>query len=278
MIRNILSLLIVTLLTISCNQQQSDQFAELATEEETILGELSQKSSPPSIDKNMTQEVTKKKIIKDGRVGMRVSDLVNTKSRIDTLINHYGGYYANEKLTNSEWEIAYHLKIRIPSAHFMRFISDTESGEGEILYKEIDARDITDQFIDLETRLDNKRNYQKRYNDLLIKANSIKEILEIEEKIRALEEEIESTTGQLLYLSDLVDYSTLDLTISQQRTFKYNPAKRDKFSEKVKQSFSKGWFGLVDFFLFVINIWPFWIILILIIYAWKKYKMKVRRK
>ncbi len=72
MIRNILSLLIVTLLTISCNQQQSDQFAELATEEETILGELSQKSSPPSIDKNMTQEVTKKKIIKDGRVGMRV--------------------------------------------------------------------------------------------------------------------------------------------------------------------------------------------------------------
>lgn len=278
MIRNILSLLIVTLLTISCNQQQSDQFAELATEEETILGELSQKSSPPSIDKNMTQEVTKKKIIKDGRVGMRVSDLVNTKSRIDTLINHYGGYYANEKLTNSEWEIAYHLKIRIPSAHFMRFISDTESGEGEILYKEIDARDITDQFIDLETRLDNKRNYQKRYNDLLIKANSIKEILEIEEKIRALEEEIESTTGQLLYLSDLVDYSTLDLTISQQRTFKYNPAKRDKFSEKVRQSFSKGWFGLVDFFLFVINIWPFWIILTLIIYAWKKYKMKVRRK
>ena len=278
MIRNILSLLIVTLLTISCNQQQSDQFAELATEEETILGELSQKSSPPSIDKNMTQEVTKKKIIKDGRVGMRVSDLVNTKSRIDTLINHYGGYYANEKLTNSEWEIAYHLKIRIPSAHFMRFISDTESGEGEILYKEIDARDITDQFIDLETRLDNKRNYQKRYNDLLIKANSIKEILEIEEKIRALEEEIESTTGQLLYLSDLMDYSTLDLTISQQRTFKYNPAKRDKFSEKVRQSFSKGWFGLVDFFLFVINIWPFWIILTLIIYAWKKYKMKVRRK
>ena len=61
---------------------------------------------------------------------------------------------------------------------------------------------MTDQFIDLETRLENKRNYLKRYNDLLLKANSIKEILEIEEKIRALEEEIESATGQLKYLSD----------------------------------------------------------------------------
>ena len=55
-------------------------------------------------------------------------------------------------------------------------------------------------------------------------------------------------------------------------------SKSKEHNEKVRQSFSKGWFGLVDFFLFVINIWPFWIILILIIYAWKKYKMKVRRK
>ena len=160
----------------------------------------------------------------------------------------------------------------------MKFISDVETGGGEILYKEIDARDVTDQFIDLETRLENKRNYLKRYNDLLVKANSIKEILEIEEKIRALEEEIESATGKLNYLNDLVDYSTLDLTISKQRDFKYNPVKRDEFSEKLKQSFSKGWFGFVDFFLFLINIWPFWIIITLIYYLWKKYKMKRKRK
>jgi hypothetical protein len=112
----------------------------------------------------------------------------------------------------------------------------------------------------------------------LIKANSIKEILEIEEKIRALEEEIESTTGKLKYLSDLVAYSTLDLTISKQKNFKYHPTKRDKFSEKLKQSLSKGWFGFVDFFLFIINIWPLWIIITLIFYLWKKYKMKIKRK
>ncbi len=140
------------------------------------------------------------------------------------------------------------------------------------------ARDVTDQFIDLETRLENKRNYLKRYNDLLLKANSIKEILEIEEKIRALEEEIESATGRLKYLSDQVDYSTLDLTISTQKNFKYSPENRDKFTELLKQSLSKGWFGLVDFFLFLIHIWPIWIIGVLIFYAWRKYKMKSRRK
>lgn len=276
--KNFLSIILVALLIISCQQKQSDNLADMTMAEETVLADQqTQIDSSPLIDEIENQEVTKKKIIKDGRLGVRVTDLENTKSRIDTLIIRHGGYYANESLNNSDWDTSYNLKIRIPSENFMKFISDIEAGDGEILYKEIDARDVTDQFIDLETRLENKRNYLKRYNDLLVKANSIKEILEIEEMIRALEEEIESTTGRLKYLSDLVDYSTLDLTISKQRNFKYNPAKRDKFTEKLKQSLSKGWFGFVDFFLFIINIWPLWIIILFIFYLWKKYKMKRKK-
>ncbi len=276
--KNFLSIILVALLIISCQQKQSDNLADMTMAEETVLADQqTQIDSSPLIDEIENQEVTKKKIIKDGRLGIQVTELENTKSRIDTLIIRHGGYYANESLNNSDWETSYNLKIRIPSENFMKFISDIEAGDGEILYKEIDARDVTDQFIDLETRLENKRNYLKRYNDLLVKANSIKEILEIEEMIRALEEEIESTTGRLKYLSDLVDYSTLDLTISKQRNFKYNPAKRDKFTEKLKQSLSKGWFGFVDFFLFIINIWPLWIIILFIFYLWKKYKMKRKK-
>lgn len=277
--RNILSTFLAALLLISCNQKQSGNVADATMEEETMLVERrSYNESTPPIDAIEKQEVIKKKIIKDGRMGLRVSDLENTKARVDTIIQLHGGYYASERLTNSDWETSYHLNIRIPSEHFARFISDIETGDGEILHKEIDARDVTDQFIDLETRLENKRNYLKRYNDLLVKANSIKEILEIEEKIRALEEDIESATGRLKYLSDQVDYSTLDLTISAQKNFKYNPDKRDKFAERLKQALSKGWFGLVDFFLFLIHIWPFWMIAALILYLWRKYKMKRKRK
>lgn len=274
-----ITLLLAALFLVSCHQNQSGNVADMSMEEETMLVERrSYDESTPPIDAIAKQEVIKKKIIKDGRLSLRVSDLENTKVRVDTIVQHHGGYYANEKLINTDWETSYHLNIRIPSEHFERFISDIETGDGEILIKEINARDVTDQFIDLETRLENKRNYLKRYNDLLLKANSIKEILEIEEKIRALEEEIESATGQLKYLSDQVDYSTLDLTISTQKNFKYSPENRDKFTERLKQSLSKGWFGLVDFFLFLIHIWPIWIIGVLIYYAWRKYKMRSRRK
>jgi hypothetical protein len=232
---------------------------------------------PAPINPTVTNEVIKKKIIRDGRLGLRVTELEKSKTLIDTLVRANGAYYANESFQNSDWESSYNLKIRVPSLNFDKFISGIEAGEGEVLYKVIDARDVTAQFIDLETRLENKRSYLVRYNDLLKKANSVNDILAIEEKIRGLEEEIESTTGQLKYLSDQVDYSTLDLTLTKQKDFKYNPEKRAKFSERFKQSLSKGWFEFVDFVLFIIKIWPFWIIIAVMVYFWRKYR-KARKK
>ncbi len=273
--KKLLAISILAILIASCHQRPSDDLSFQIAESEAEMMPITRQAMdapPPPNNPAMTQEVIKKKIIRDGRLGLRVTELEKTKTRIDTLVTANGGYYANESFNNSDWESSYNLKIRIPGVNFEKFISGIEAGEGEVLYKVIDARDVTAQFIDLETRLENKRSYLLRYNDLLKKANSVKDILEIEEKIRVLEEEIESTTGQLKYLNDQVDYSTLDLTISKQKDFKYNPEKRAKFSERFKQSISKGWFEFVDFVLFIIKIWPFWIIIAVMFYFWRKYR------
>lgn len=273
--KNFLAISILAILIASCNQRQSDDVSFEVADMEAEMMPITRQAMdapPASIDPTVTPEVIKKKIIRDGRLGLRVTELEKTKTRIDTLVKANGAYYANESFNNSDWESSFNLKIRIPSVNFEKFISGIEAGEGEVLYKVIDARDVTSQFIDLETRLENKRNYLIRYNDLLKKANSVKDILEIEEKIRVLEEEIDSTTGQLKYLSDLVNYSTLDLTLTKQKDFKYNPEKRAKFSERFKQSISKGWFEFVDFVLFMIKIWPFWIIIAVMVYFWRKFR------
>lgn len=273
--KKLLAISILSILIASCHQRPSDDASfSVAKMEEEMMPMTRQAMDAPPAPNNpaMTQEVIKKKIIRDGRLGLRVTELEKTKTRIDSLVLANGGYYANESFNNSDWESSFNLKIRIPSMNFEKFISGIEAGEGEVLYKVIDARDVTAQFIDLETRLENKRSYLVRYNDLLKKANSVNDILEIEEKIRGLEEEIESTTGQLKYLNDQVDFSTLDLTLTKQKDFKYNPEKRAKFTERFKQSLSKGWLGFVDFVLFLIKIWPFWIMIALMVYFWRRYR------
>jgi hypothetical protein len=218
--------------------------------------------------------VNKKQLIKDGRLGIRTSELELTKTHIDSLIAREGGYYASEVFNNDDYQMAWQLRVRIPAPRFEAFIARLEGGGNEILYKEIDTRDVTDQFIDLNTRLETKKVYLQRYRQLLSQAKNVKEILEIEEKIRLLEEEIDSTTGRLNYLSDQVAYSTLDLNLSKQKAFTYKPRHRDSYRERLKQSLSKGWYAFIDFSLFVIRLWPFWLLAIPTVYLWRKFRRR----
>ncbi len=218
----------------------------------------------------------KKKIIKDGKLWFKVAELENAKKRVDGILEKHEGYFSSEQLHTSDYESSYELKARVPNKNFETFVKEVEEGEGEITYKSINARDVTEQFVDLETRLENKRNYLNRYRELLKKANSIKEILEVEEKIRELEEEIESTEGRLKYLIDQVAYSSLEIKLTQEKDYKYKPRKRDSFGERLKRSLAKGWYGFIDFVLAILRIWPFWIILLVGFYMWRKFRRKKR--
>lgn len=270
--------LIVVLLffVASCNQNHTSKtITDSAKQEATIAPTPTAKESTPESpsDENKTPKdnITQKRIIKDGSISLRVTQLKEAKDNINKLVKTHNGYYANENLSNTDRVETYYLKIRIPSANFENFIEAIEKGKGEIVFKNIKARDVTDKYIDLKTRLENKRSYLKQYNEILKKAQSIEDILLIRERIRNIEEEIESTTGQLKYLCDQVDFSTLELTITKHNKFKYTPSERDKFTERLKQALSKGWFGLIDFFIFIIGTWPFWIILAGVFYLFRKY-------
>jgi len=222
--------------------------------------------------------VVTKKIIKDGRLGLQVDNLQIAKQKIDSLVKVAGGYYANENLKNSDNQSGYELVIRIPVVNFERFVGSAEKGSAKVLYKEIQARDVTEEFVDLSTRINSKRNSLARYNEIMKKANTVKDIIQIEESIRVLQEEIESTEGRLRYLNDCVSYSTLNMTISTEKDFTFKPSKRDSFWEKLKESVADGWYGLVDFILDFFGLWPYLILIIPIVIfirrRIKKWKLK----
>ncbi|MCC8145896.1 MAG: DUF4349 domain-containing protein [Bacteroidales bacterium] len=258
---------------VSCSQKEEIKemgHADIVTETET--SDIKYNSSSSDSDASQQQDVTEKKIIKDGEIIVTVKQLEKSKLRIDSLLKKYNGYYAREKLNNTDWSSSYSLQIRVPGSNFEKLVKDIEAGEGKIDHKALETRDVTEQYVDLETRLDNKRSYLERYKEILKQAKSIKEILEVEEIIRKMEEEIESTTGRIRYLKDQVAYSSLDLTITTEKDYKYLPDKRPGFFERLKQSLSNGWFGFVDFLLVILKIWPFWIIIGLGIYFWRRWR------
>lgn len=269
---NLLLLSFLFLVVIACNKPQTGGVETLNMEAPPLLEESMAKDMAPSnTDKSLLPEPIQqqtsgpKKIIKDGNISLQTKDINLTKKRVDAIVKKSNAYYESEDLNNSEDQIAYNLKVRIPSANFETIMNQLESGEEELIYKNAQARDVTEEYVDTETRLQNKRVFLERYKRLLEKANSIKDILAIEENIRVLEEEIESKEGKLKYLNDQIAYSTLYISIVKKKEFVYKPKDTDKFSERVKKSLAYGWSSIVNVVVWMISIWPVMLVLTL---AW----------
>lgn len=211
--------------------------------------------SSGKIEKNSKDSV--KKIIKDGNISVKTDDINISKKNIDDVLKTLNAYYEIEDLKNDDQTVSYHLKIRVPSYDFEKLIASIENGKDEIKSKSIQARDVTEEFLDIETRLENKREYLKRYKELLSKASTVKDILDIEDNIRTLQEEIESTEGRLKYLNDQISFSTLVIDLYKEKEFVYKSIPEDKFSERLKTSFNNGWKSVVHFILWIFSIWPF---------------------
>jgi Holliday junction resolvase RusA-like endonuclease len=227
---------------------------------------------------NNESTVKNKKIIKDGDISIKTNDIYASKKGIDNLLKKLNAYYESEKLQNDDQTISYYLKIRVPSDNFEKLIISIENGKDEIISKSIQAKDVTEEYIDIESRLTNKREYLKRYKELLSKASTVKDIIAIEENIRILQEEIESKEGRLKYLNDQVLFSTLDINLYKEKEFVYKPQPQDKFSERVKKSLSNGWKSVVEFVLWTITIWPYIILLLFAFFVIKRIIKKRKSK
>lgn len=226
-------------------------------------------------DKTSGETEAVKKIIKDGDISIECKDIEVSKKAVDLLLKKHQSYYLSENLSNNENEIYYELSVRIPAQQFETFLSEAENGIGEITWKSIHARDVTEEFYDIQTRLKNKKEYLNRYRELLTKANTVKDIISIEEGIRTLQEEIESAEGRLKYLNDQVAYSTLNLRLSHKKEYVYKPKPRDSFGERVKESLSDSWERVIDFVLMLVSLWPFALVAGIVIFVVIRKRKKV---
>jgi len=251
----------------------SDEYSDMEVMEE-IVPSTAFDMLPVNSQAQNPDIIIDKKIIKDARIGIQVENYTSYRIKLDSAIIKANGYISSDNLDKNDYNINCELVIRIPADYFDKFISSIEKGTEKLLYKNISARDVTEEFIDIEARLKTKKEVEKRYLQLLSRAKNIKEILEVEEKLRVLREEIESKEGRLKYLKRQVSYSTIYLNVTQNYEYKYEPEKKKNFFQRLFKSMDKGWKGFIVFVLFLFRLWP----LILIGIATFYYIRRIRRK
>ena len=246
---------------------------ELFTNENTRIytGDKKGKINDSENTEDGTDKI-EKKIIKTANISFGVSDYKKSKPNINKIIAKHKGYIASESENNSSYSISNTIIIRVPAESFEKLLTDLEGEAEEFESKSINTSDVTEEYVDILSRLKNKKKVEAQYIELLKKARTIAEILEVNEHIRRLREEIEAKEGRLNYLKNQVGFSTITVYVHQD----YNTVSYG-FIHKIEKALGGGWEGFLGFIIGLLYIWPLLIIAAVIIFFVRK-GIKKRRK
>ncbi len=200
-----------------------------------------------------------RKLIKKGQIRGETNNISQAKDFIESITPTYDGYFTEEHESSYDTYIQQEFTIKVPTHTFDSLVDEITAYLKIVEYKHITVADVTEEFIDIQARLKTKKEFESRYVDLLSQANNVTEILAIEEQLAKQREEIESVEGRMKYLQNQIDLATLQITIYQAQSKKF------LFEEKVLSGFSKGWSYFLSFLIGLVNIWPFIILLSLLI-------------
>lgn len=215
-------------------------------------------------------------LIKTGNIGFETEDVYETRTKVNMLIKQFNAYVSSESEDYYGNRINQYITIRIPNKYFEPFVDGVCDGVDKFDNKNLYVEDVTDEFVDTETRIANKKALEQKYISLLEKANSIEDILEIEKEINYLREDIELAEAHLKNLSSQISYSTLDLYI-------YERTSEVTHTEEPENRFilglQGGWEAVIDFLVWLTYTWPAMIVWIIVFLIGRRlWKNKIKPK
>ena len=126
-------------------------------------------------------------------------------NNLQTMAKSYKGYIVSIRKNN--------LTIRIPAAKSSGFIKEIENA-AKVKDKHISGKDITEEYVDLEIKIDNLEKARQRYLELLAKAEDVTATLNVEKELERIQRQLDLLKGREKKLSHLVEYVTIDIDVN----------------------------------------------------------------
>ena len=214
--------------------------------------------------------VSAPKLIKNGYLTIEVENYKESRKKIKDLVIKNGGYLGNETETNETYRISNELTIRIPASAFDQMMEGLMAEGIKTDSKRIEVQDVGEEYADLTARIEAKKAIEKRYLEILSKANKISDILEVEEKLRVIREETEAAQGRVKYLENQVSLSTIHLSFYKTLDTHYTPPSGPGFFARIWKGLVEGWESVLSFIVGISYLWPLWLVVIIVWFWFRK--------
>jgi hypothetical protein len=158
------------------------------------------------------------RIIQNAERSLDVEDMDVALEELQRAVRAAGGLVADSYQYGKKGELRNaNLTLRIPEARFESFLEEVDS-LGKVTSGRKYINDVTMEYMDLEARIRNLERQEERLLSVLDKAETVEDILRVEQELSRIRGQLESMTAQFRHLRDRVDYSTVQVYLRETPT------------------------------------------------------------
>ena len=153
-----------------------------------------------------------RKTVRTGATDLVVKSPRDTSEKIRQLAEHVGGFLVNSEINGGQDASGASLQIRVPANKFEEVRAEIRKLGLRVESEKLNAEDVTKQYVDQSARLHNLRAQEAQYLGILKQAKTVKDTLEVSDKLDEVRSEIETQQAEFDALSKQAQ--TVALTIS----------------------------------------------------------------
>ncbi|MCP4361239.1 MAG: DUF4349 domain-containing protein [Chloroflexi bacterium] len=154
-------------------------------------------------------------IIRTANLSLIVSDTEETLADISQMADQNGGWVVSSNVYQyNDNAKSGDITMRVPSSGFNNALDALKEMAVEVESENISGQDVTEEYVDLNSRLGNLEATADRVRAFMDEAKNVEEALAVNQELSRLEGEIEVIKGRMQYLSQSASFSTITVFLT----------------------------------------------------------------
>ena len=193
-----------------------------------------------------SESLTERQVVRTASIDLLVKSPAESAEKIRSLTEHAGGFLVRFQTNGARDATNATLTIRVPVPRFAEVGAEIRKLGLRVESEQMEAEDVTTQYIDQQARLRNLRAQEAQYLTILKQAKTVKDTLEVSEKLNGVRGEIEQQQAEFATLSKQVETVAMTVSLrSQAQANVFGLQWRPLF--EIKLAAMQGLEGLVDY-------------------------------
>jgi hypothetical protein len=260
----------------ACSNNPSETVESMPVEFNEIIEAPPTGQADASSEKLILSQDISQKLVRSGGINFQSEDIEKDYAKIKSMLGGFNAYLENENQNNDNYRKSYNLSIRVPSEKYDSLLNSISGIAFKVESKYSNVDDVTERYYDLQNRIQNKKELEIRYREILSKANQVKDILEIERNLNEVRTDIEMMEGQFNFLSKQIQFSSLQVQFYEELPYELNSPKKKGFWVRVFNALDNGWQVFLTVLVGLVTLWPFYfagaLIFVLVVYLKRRNK------